>query len=103
MSSGGVWGGVTVDFYAVLRGGVSGHELPPSARAVFQNDLRSVLKSAPHQSLSNDPFVLFTQQAFWGVYEILDDGSFDFHCFSNENLTVLPYPVEATWICKSGG
>ena len=82
---------------------MSDHELPPSARVVLQNDLRSVFKSVPHQSLSNDPFVLFTQETFWGVYEILDDGSFDFHCVSNETSTTLSNPVEATWICKSGG
>ncbi|CAM9997708.1 unnamed protein product, partial [Ascophyllum nodosum] len=42
-------------------------------------------------------------ETFWGVFEILDDGSFDFHCVSNETSTALPFPVEATWICDVDG
>ena len=90
MSSGGVRGGVAVEFYE-----------SPLRRSVRPRTTAERKGSVPKTTCVL--FVLFTQETFWGVLEILDDGSFDFHCVSNETSTALPFPVEATWICKSGG
>ena len=45
--------------------------------------------------------LLFTQEASWVVYEIISSSDMDFYCVSLETSIDLPYPVEATWICKS--